>query len=446
MTPTQAHLMDQVIARLAETPGVNDWLVRQIEMTEHQFYLIGATPESQRTVRNVELEVSVYNDHPPRGPQGDGQPMRGSSRVTLLPADLPALDDRLRDAVFMASLTDNAMFSLPGPAEFPAVETADPALLADPSATLQQVGTAVEQAVAAERDVRLSSAEVYLRERHVTLRNSRGASGTHHGTNLALDLVIIAGQGPDEAERHIGIKCRRRADMDIQAEIARYAQQARDGQHAILPQARTGPVVISGEAIRELLFPLLLHTGAEFHYMGLSSLRIGEPVFRGPIQGDALTMISDGLLPYGSRTAPFDGDGVPRQTTTLIQDGILQTLWAEHRYAEYLDIPATGGFANGRLLPGATPVEDLLAGDDVTHVVSFSWLNPDPITGKFSGEIRLAYQRRGSGEWVPAKGGAVSGDVFTAFANAHLSAETQFLDDYLGPKAIRFEELAVAGE
>lgn len=439
------QLLNQVTARLAEAPGVDDWLVRQIEMTEHQFYLIGATPESERTVRTVELEITVYNDHPPRGPQGTGEPVRGSSQVTLLPADLPELDARLRDAVFMASLADNPMFSLPGPADYPAVETADPALLADPPDTLHQVGTAIKGAVAAEKDVRLSSAEVFLRERHTALRNSQGAAGTHQGTNLALDMVIIAGQGRDEAERHIGFERRRRADVDIEAQVARYAQQARDGQHAVLPQARKGPVVISGEALRELFLPLLLHTGAEFHYQGLSSLRVGEPVFRSPVQGDPFTLISDGLLPYGSRTAPFDGEGVPRQATTLIQDDILQALWAEQRYAEYLGIPATGGFANGRLVPGSTSLEDLLAGDDVTHVVAFSWLNPDPITGKFSGEIRLAYQRR-DGEMVPVKGGAVSGDVFTAFANARFSAETLFLGDYLGPEAIRFEELVVAGE
>jgi len=439
------QLLDQVTTRLAQAPGVDGWLVRQIEMTEHQFYLIGETPESERTVRTVELEVTVYNDHPPSGPQGTGEPRRGSSQVTLLPADLPALDAKLRDAVFMASLTDNPLFSLPGPADYPAVETADPALLQDPPATLRQVGDEIRRAVALERDVRLSSAEVFLRQRHVTLRNSRGAAGTHHGTNLALDLVLIAGEGRDEAERHVTFKRRRRADVDIEAQVARYARQARDSRHAVLPQACTGPVVISGPALHELFLPWLLHTGAEFHFQQLSPLRVGAPVFRGPVQGDPFTFISDGLLPYGSRTAPFDEEGVPRQTITLIQDGVLQTLWAEQRYAEYLGLPASGTFANARLIPGNTPMQDLLAGDIMTHVVAFSWLNPDPITAKFSGEIRLAYQRR-HGEWTPVKGGTVSGDVFAAFANARFSAETQFLGDYLGPEAIRFEELVVAGE
>jgi len=437
------EFLEQVMARLAQTAGVDDWLARQVEMTEHQFYLIGDVPESVRTVHTTRLEVTVYNDHPPR--RATGEPVRGSAQVTLLPADLPDLEARLRDAVFMASLADNPRFSLPGPAEMPAVETADPALLADPSEMSRQVGTALRRAVAAEPGVRLSSAEVFIRERRLALRNSRGAAGLHHGTNLVLDLVLMAGAGPAEAERHIAVRRRRRADLDIEMLVARYAQQARDSLRAVLPQGRTGPVVISGEALRELFLPLLLHTGAQFHYQRLSPLRIGEPVFRGPLQGEALTFISDGRLPYGSRTAPFDDDGVPRQTTVLVRDGILQSLWAEHRYAEYLNIPATGSFANVRLAPGTTPMADLLAGDDVTHVVSFSWLNPDPVTGKFSGEIRLAYQRRNH-EWTPVKGGAVSGDVFAALAHAHFSAETQFRGDYLGPEAIRFEELVVAGE
>ncbi|MBU0491760.1 MAG: hypothetical protein KKA73_28965 [Chloroflexi bacterium] len=432
--------LDQVTSRLAQAPGVNDWLVRQVQMTEHQLYLIGDAPESARTVQNTELHITVYNDH-----AGEAGPVRGSSQITLLPADLPRLDDRLRDAVFMASITNNPPFTLPGPAFYPAVETADPRLLANPAATLRTVGDAIRGAVQAERDVRLSSAEVFLRERHITLRNSQGAAGEHHGTNLALDWVLMAGHAPDEAERHNSFKRRRRSDVDIAAQVGRDAQQARDGLRAVLPQARRGPVVISGPALHELFLPWLVHTGAQFHYQRFSNLQVGESVFASPPQGDSFTFVSDGLLPYGSRTASFDEDGVPRQVTVLIQNGVLKHLWAEHRYAEYLGVPATGAFANARLIPGSTPLADLLAGDDVTHVVAFSWLNPDPITGKFSGEIRLAYQRR-NGTWQPVKGGAVSGDVFEAFANARFSADTQFLGDYLGPEAIRFEDLVVAGE
>ena len=39
----------------------------------------------------------------------------------------------------------------------------------------------------------------------------------------------------------------------------------------------------------------------------------------------------------------------------------------------------------------------------------------------------------------------VSGNVFAALGTARWSKETTFLGDYLGPEAVRFENLTVAG-
>jgi hypothetical protein len=39
----------------------------------------------------------------------------------------------------------------------------------------------------------------------------------------------------------------------------------------------------------------------------------------------------------------------------------------------------------------------------------------------------------------------VSGNVFAALGTARYSKETVFLGDYLGPAAVRFEGLTVAG-
>lgn len=52
---------------------------------------------------------------------------------------------------------------------------------------------------------------------------------------------------------------------------------------------------------------------------------IGSPV---------LTLLDDGLHPGGAATCPFDGEGVPQQVTTLIQDGVLRSYLYDHRSAE----------------------------------------------------------------------------------------------------------------
>ncbi|HMA37401.1 MAG TPA: metallopeptidase TldD-related protein, partial [Chloroflexia bacterium] len=162
---------------------------------------------------------------------------------------------------------------------------------------------------------------------------------------------------------------------------------------------------------------------------------------------DPLHIASDATLPYGVETRAFDDRGLPAQRYALISDGILQRYWATQRYADYLDIEATGRVANIVLPPGRHPAAELLTPPDdrpLIYVVTFSWLNPDPVTGDFVGEIRLGYQITRAGR-VPIKGGAVSGNVFTALTQAHFSRETEFLGTYQGPRLSRFYGLTIAG-
>ena len=56
------------------------------------------------------------------------------------------------------------------------------------------------------------------------------------------------------------------------------------------------------------------------------------------------------------------------------------------------------------------------------EIVSFSWFNPDPITGDFATEIRLGYVVDGQGR-RPFKGGLLIGNVLDALANVRWSRE-----------------------
>ena len=75
---------------------------------------------------------------------------------------------------------------------------------------------------------------------------------------------------------------------------------------------------------------------------------------------------------------------------------------------------------------------------------AFSWLTPDQARGNFGSEIRVGYLFD-KGMRTPIKGGTVSGNVFTALGTARYSRETVFRGDYLGPAAVRFTGLTVAG-
>jgi predicted Zn-dependent protease len=443
-------MLERVIEMLEGQPGVNDWLVRDVTSRSTQYYLAGERPENERAAEVQLFEVEVYNDHP--AAQG-GEPSRGSASLTLVPGEVPQAAERIREAVFMAGLTDNPPYGLPGPAVYPGVLTADRRLRAEPAHVAEELGQQIVAAVADEPGTSLASAEVFVDERTVALRNSRGIRAEQGGTSLLVDLVLLAkdpGTGR-EMEAHIEVRRRALETLDLPALVRQQAQYARDALRAGDPDTGPFPVLVSGDALRDLLggafmSPIAFRSCAQFKYQGLSPWEVGQSIF-GDTEptGDPLTVYANAILPWGVRSAAFDQEGLPGRRLLVVENGLLRCFWATQRYAEYLKVPPTGQFGNLEVLPGSMAVADMWRDDSpLYHIVAFSAMAPDPVTGNFVGEIRLGYERRGH-EFYPVKGGSLSGNLFGDLARARLSQETVFLGNYQGPQAIFFPSLTVSG-
>ncbi len=443
-------MRDRLLATLEHTPGVNDWRLRHVRSTSTQYYLARREPENERSVQCERLEVEVYNDHP--AAQG-GQPSRGAASVSLLPGEEAQIGARIEQAVFMAGLTDNPPFGLPGPAVYPQVLTADRLLEIEPARACRELAGELLDALEREPDVSLASAEFFVDRQETALQNSRGARGEETGTTLLVDFVLLArGDGGRETESHVEVRRRARGGVDLGELVRRQAQYARDTLRASEPVTGRFPVIVSGEALHQLMggmfmSPLAFRSSAQYKHQGLSPWEVGQSIY-GQVSrsGDPLTVYANAVLPWGLGSAAFDDDGLPGRRLLLIEHGVLQNFWAPQRYAEYLHVPPTGAFGNLEILPGSMPMADMWQGiGPLYHVVAFSSMSPDPVTADFVGEIRLGYERRGS-EVRPIKGGSLSGNLFSGLAHAHLSQETVMLGDYLGPEAVRFRELTVSGK
>lgn len=440
-------MLDEIIQALREQDGAHDWLVRHIRKTSNQHYVIGSHPESSRQVASEHVVVTIMNDHPPASGAGK---VRGEAEVTLLPSDLPYLRDKLSQAVFMATLTDNPLYDLPGTAEYPAVDVADPEMQRAAHHVAERTVQQLLEALRQEKDVRLSSAEVFVEQRHTALQNSRGLSAEQSETSVLLDYVLLGSDRDHEMESHIAVERRRAMDLDVIASVQRQAQYARDALIATTPQTGSFPVVVSDDALAELVMsggnsPLVFRSSAQSKYQQMTPWEMGKSIFPQPSSGDRFTLYSNAVLPFGNHSSRFDGDGVPGQRWAIIDNGVLQRFWARHRYAQYLQLPVTGNFGNMEIAAGSHPFVSLLQDEErLYHIVAFSAMSPDPITGDFVGEIRLGYELEG-GQAHPIKGGSISGNLFAALSAAQFSQETVFCGDYLGPRGMRFANITVAG-
>jgi predicted Zn-dependent protease len=198
---------------------------------------------------------------------------------------------------------------------------------------------------------------------------------------------------------------------------------------------------VAGEELAGGVLPTLASAASK--YAKLSAWEVGQPIFKRPAAGDAFSAWANRCLPYGVLSNRFDDEGLPAQRVELVKDNVLQTFTASQRYADYLNVPPTGAFGNAEVPPGRMPASALLA-EPYVEVETFSWFNPNTITGDFATEIRLGY-RVDKGRRTPFRGGLLVGNWLEAVADMHWSAESGFFGNYLGPTTARFNKLKVAG-
>lgn len=452
--------MDQrIVDALRAHPGIHDWTLRLERTRGVQIYLAGTDVESVRQVTREAYEVEVFNDHP--APPGGNGPdvVRGGATIPLARTDLDRLPRILDDAVTMASLIHNPPWSLAGAAEMPDVALADPRLVEAADATAAGLEAADQIRELAERErasgVRLSGAELFLTYYDAELANSQGAEASATSTRILMEVTLLARGTEDETEYFRQIESRQLADLELEETIRSGAQLARDKLGAAAPRTRLGPVVVSGEALNQMMSgqvtglpgALVFQAMARTAYENLSRFELGASIY-GESQpgGDLLTMRANARRPFGVGSYRWDSDGIPAHDLLVIEDGILRARPATVRYAQYLGVPVTGRPGVAEIGPGSTALADLLVDDEpILEVIDFSAPNVEPLSGDFGMEIRIGYLTGKDGKHA-ISGGSVTGNLFEALANARFSAESQGFAQYAGPASIRFESLQVAGE
>lgn len=435
----------QLADELRQFPDIHDWSIRELNEHSWQLFITNQHEDTRREVRTARLTVQIFHDFPQSDP-----PLRGSASFTLVPSPTLRADaQRMIDqSLLMAKIVGNPSYTLPLPPAqgYPVVQSSDNEIIERPREVLDELFAAIATTISTEEQLVASATELFATTSTIHFLNSRGIDATTQSTSAALEVKLIASDGTHTAEHDLlTSRCRVR-DLHIEEIMRRNARFARESLNAQLPATHKGPVVVTGEALVDMLSPLIYHTSARTAYLSLSLLHIGEPLSPTASQstGAGLTLSTSRTLPFGDRTLAFDREGIPAMQTELIRDGIFRQYWADHRHAQYLGVPVTGSFGNIVMSPGSDPYQALISDDPTYEIVAFSWMQPDDQIGEFVAEIRLGYLHT-HGEKLPIKGGSLRGNVFHAFNHFSASSETQFTGKFSGPLALRFEDLTISG-
>ncbi|OEU46872.1 MAG: hypothetical protein BBJ60_10100 [Desulfobacterales bacterium S7086C20] len=315
----------------------------------------------------------------------------GSSHTT----DIDDVDGVVERALEAAAFGSPAHFEFPGPQKAREVAVYDSAVLPVTKEQMVDIGEEMMTLVKEYNQDILLSAGVSKSVGKREFANSAGAKHVSEGTSFSAGIQGQLVRGTDIlwAGDSFGWKKREIDHVAIARKTIKLFRMA----EKIVPIDSGGlPVIFAPEGVNVLLLALNLGLNGKNVFLGSSPLagKVGER-----IADRRFSIIDDPLIDYASASGRFDGEGVPHQTTPLVEDGILKSFLYDLDTAGRAGSKTTGNGVgcnptNLVINGGDTPYEDMIKstkeGLIVYDVLGLGQGNP--ISGEFSVNVQLGYK------------------------------------------------------
>jgi PmbA protein len=316
----------------------------------------------------------------------------------LSPGGVGAIASRAAEAAAVADEDEFAAPPRPAPIEAvpglsdPSVDSWTAAQVAELALTVERTALAADSRVAGvEQVVYADSAE------RVAIASSAGVAGEYESSSCFAYLQALA-EAEGGRETGLGFGLARGPDgLDPEAIAVEGAERAVAMIGASKPASRSCPVVLDATVAASF-------AGLIGGALSASAVQRGRSPFAGRLgeemASEALALHDDGRHPAGSASAPFDGEGVPRRRTALIEGGRLRaflydTYTANREGAASTASAARHGYrsqpsvspSNLVVSPGSLSFAQLLGeADEGVFVTDVAGLHSgvNPVTGVFS--------------------------------------------------------------
>ncbi len=335
-------------------------------------------------------------------------------------------------------------------------EPAEPARVQgvyDPKAAEATIEDAAElaremiEAMKVDRRVKAGSGGVGFSSLASAIANSRGLALSAQGTSAYASAYAIAEEAGESSAGFEYESSRQASDVSPLRVGEAAGKMAIENLGKKSVETATMDVVLHPFALASLLSILAEELSGENLYKKRTPLagRLGEQV-----ASKEFTLVDDGTLEKALGTWPFDAEGTPSRTTTLIDRGVLKSFLYDRYWGKACGAESTGNALRGYesepriaprnliVKPGSKPLSELISEvDEGILVVGFLGAHTANIpSGEFSVVAYLpAYIRRGEVKH-PVKQAMVSGNILEFIAKVDaVSKEVKNLGRALLPYA-----------
>ncbi|MDO8643764.1 MAG: TldD/PmbA family protein [bacterium] len=232
--------------------------------------------------------------------------------------------------------------------------------------------------------------------------------------------------------------------------------------------------LLGGRSIPTERLPILLDRSVAASFLGMlapsflaenvqkqKSFLVGKKIGKeaDKIYSDQLLVVDDGLLPGGFVSAPFDGEGVLRQRTNVIHNGVPQALLYDSYTARRDQVSSTGNSSRSSFRTPCSPTvsnffipaggqnrEEMLRqigrGFLVTDVIGMHTVNP--VSGDFSVGASGFMIEQGEKKF-PVRGVAIAGNLHEMFSKLKARGDDLKFYHSIGAPSLWIESLQVSG-
>jgi PmbA protein len=385
-----------------------------------------------------------------------GQRQAGAASADRSPAALQALVERV---IAMAKVApEDSTAGLADPAQlakaWPDLDLFDPS---EPSVDeLRDLAKEAEDAMLAVKGVSTNSegAEASWGRSALAVVASNGFAAQYQRTGSSLTAVALAGEGTGMERQYDGHRAVHRADLEAADLIGRRAgERAVKALGARKPKSQAVPIVFDRRISSGMLMTLVSAINGQSIARGTSFLKdaMGESVF-----APGVRVIDDPRRLRGLSSAPFDGEGLPAEPLTLIDDGVLQCWLLNLATARQLGLQSNGrGTRSVGASPGVGSTNLYMEAGDISPEAMIGEIENGLYVTQLIGQgvniVTGSYSRGCTGFWIengeiayPVSEMTIAGSLRDMFGSVRPASDLEFRAGVNAP-TLRIDGMTVAG-